>query len=195
MKRTHVLFSVIVSVTALLTSGLTAVLAAPTVPSWEILSVDAENTCQNGIVWFNSDVNHVGHGSVFGWVGRDGVGNEASWGLVDFSLIPSGPQVNQFNIPGTYADNTIFYFELVTYSEANQGGQATYKSRIYFNCTTGEQVGPVQNTVYVNLRRIDVPVVGPAFEHPGDIVSNPGLLHQLDLPQYNPEQLTRQLGG
>lgn len=195
MKRTHFLSSVIVIVAILLTAGLTSVMAATTVPSWEILSIDADNDCQNGIVWIYSHVNHNGTGSVHGWIGREGVGNEASYGLVDFSLIPSGPYVSQINIPGSFPDNTIFYIDFTTYAQANNGGNATFRSKISFNCTTGEQVGPVENTSYINLQRIDVPNAGPAFEHPGDIVTlRPELLLQPQL-QLQGQHLRGQFGG
>jgi len=203
MKRTHLLFSIIVTVAALLTVGLTSVLAADTVPSYEILSVDAGNDCNNGIVWIHNYTNHVGSGSVYGWIGRDGVGGEGSWGMVDFSLIPAGPDVDQINIPGSYPENTIFYIELTTYSEANQGGDPTFKSKIYFNCTTGEQIGDVTNTTYAHLTRLEVPVAGPVFVHPLDEVAiiavnpNPQLQHGLLLPavQSAPQIQSRQLGG
>ena len=201
MNRRHSqLFSVIVT-TALMAFGLTTVFAADVVPSYEILSVDASNDCNNGIVWVDSFINHTGEGSVFGWIGRDGVGGEGSFGIADLSYLPAGSNLDQINIPGSFPENTIFYIALSTYEHANQEGDRTFFSKIYFNCTTGEQIGDVYNNANPDARlNIEVPVAGPVFVHPLDEVAiiainpNPQVQRGLLLPAVQP-QVRGQAGG
>lgn len=169
----------LLTLVALLVSGLTSVLASDVKPSFELTSVSAANTCVGGIAHFGYFLNHNGVGSVEGRIGRVGGNVTGSYGWYTFANSPVGSGFTQTGYPEAYADNTILYLELSTYSGTNGEGHRTFYSRIEFNCTTGEQVGRIINTAYPDgMPRPTFDLVdGPAFEHPLDIVSfDPGIL-------------------
>ena len=174
MNRSRTLIPVLLlTLAAMLTFGLTAALASDVVPSFELTAVAATNTCHAGHPQFHYLLNQNGYGSIEGFIGRDGVGAEGSYGWANFNGETNGPGSDSFGIPGVYPENTVFYFEVSTYSGENGTGDRTFYSKIYFNCTTGEQVGRVINQAYPDgIRRPTLTIVdGPAFEHPLDIRS------------------------
>jgi hypothetical protein len=185
----------LLTLVALLVSGLTSVLAANVNPSFELTSVSAANSCVGGIAHFGYTLNHNGVGSVDGRIGRVGGNVTGSYGWYTFAGSPVGNGFTQTGYPEAYADNTILYLEVSTYSGDGSSGDRTFYSRIEFNCTTGEQVGRILNQAYPDgMPRPNLDIVdGPAFEHPLDIASvNPNII----IPELRPQNISRlNIGG
>lgn len=180
MNRNRTLLPVLLLVVvSMLMSGLTAAFAADVKPSFELTGISAADTCHGGIAHFQYFLNHTGSGSIVGWIGTDGNPQQGSYQWPNFGGDPVGAGFGQFGLPEAYPANTVVTFEVSTYSGDWGTGHRTFLSRISFNCTTGAQVGRIFNQAYPdgfprpNLNFVD----GPAFEHPGDIVSvEPGIL-------------------
>ena len=180
MNRTRTSLSVLLlALVSMLMFGLTGVMAADTTPSFELTGIAGVNTCQGGIAQFNYFLNHDGAGSVLGRFGSDFSAATGGYEAEDFDYYPAGAGFGYFGLPDFYPANTIVYFEVSTYSGEWASGTRTFYSRIEFDCTTGHQVGNIINQAYPDgLPRPNFDIVdGPAFEHPGDIVSvDPGIL-------------------